>query len=82
MSPIGPTARQTLGLREISGVIAGAMTKEQAQAAIEQATRQYAKRQLTWFRRESHLEFVELQGDDIPEGLVEKWARQAAAPLG
>ena len=43
-------AAKILGLRELSTVNAGAMPMEEAKAAAKQATRNYAKRQLTWFR--------------------------------
>ena len=50
---VGATASQTLGLREIRALLAGEMTRPECIAAIQQATRHYAKRQMTWFRRET-----------------------------
>jgi tRNA dimethylallyltransferase len=41
-----------IGYRELRAVLQGRLKMEQARAAIQQATRRYAKRQLTWFRRE------------------------------
>lgn len=43
-------AAKILGLRELLALHAGAMSLEEAKAAAKQATRNYAKRQLTWFR--------------------------------
>ena len=57
---VGATASQTLGLREIRALIAGEMTKPECAAALQQATRQYAKRQMTWFRRETDFRTVRL----------------------
>jgi tRNA dimethylallyltransferase len=74
---IGPTASQTLGLREIRALIDGATTREACVNTIQNATRRYAKRQLTWFRREPHLEPVILTGDNPPLTLIEGLARQA-----
>lgn len=51
----GPTAAQTLGLREIQALLAGTLSAEDCRAQIQQATRRYAKRQLTWLRRETGL---------------------------
>jgi tRNA dimethylallyltransferase len=48
------TAAQMIGLREIRDLIAGKKTVTQCIAEIQQATRRYAKRQLTWFRRQSN----------------------------
>ena len=56
----GPTASQTLGLREIRALLAGALNRPACLATIQQATRRYAKRQLTWFRREPSWEQVNL----------------------
>lgn len=57
---IGPTAAQTLGLREVQGVLAGEVGQEEAIRSIQQATRHYAKRQATWFRREAWLTRLDL----------------------
>ncbi len=59
---IGSTARQTLGLQEIRALLSGKMDRLACVAAIQQATRRYAKRQLTWFRREQALVPVNLTG--------------------
>ena len=40
-----------IGYRELRAVLRGGMKLEEARAAIQQATRQYAKRQITWFRQ-------------------------------
>ena len=39
-----------IGYRELSKVLRGEMNLDEARAAIQQATRRYAKRQMTWFR--------------------------------
>lgn len=44
-------AAKILGLRELWAVRAGAQTMDEARAAAQAATRQYAKRQLTWARQ-------------------------------
>jgi len=41
-----------IGYRELRSVLRGNLSIEEARAAIQQATRRYAKRQLTWFRRD------------------------------
>jgi tRNA dimethylallyltransferase len=51
---IGPTVIQALGLREIQGLLAGEISREDCIAKIQQATRHYAKRQLTWFRHRTN----------------------------
>ncbi len=48
------TASQMIGLREIREVLAGKKSLSPCVAEIQQATRRYAKRQLTWFRRQTN----------------------------
>lgn len=49
---MGLPAMKAVGLREIAAWLDGQMTREQAVSAMKQATRNYAKRQLTWFRNQ------------------------------
>ena len=51
---LGPTVANALGLKEIRGLIAGQISREECIAKIQQATRRYAKRQLTWFRHQTN----------------------------
>ncbi len=53
-----------LGYRELRGVLQGKLTIAAAREAIQRATRQYAKRQLTWFRRERDVHWLAGFGDD------------------
>ncbi|HVD96233.1 MAG TPA: tRNA (adenosine(37)-N6)-dimethylallyltransferase MiaA [Candidatus Limnocylindria bacterium] len=50
----GATASQMIGLRQIRELLEGRMPLAQCIAEIQQATRRYAKRQLTWFRRQTN----------------------------
>lgn len=45
----GTTAYQAIGYKELFGYLNGEQTLEQAADKLKQATRNYAKRQLTWF---------------------------------
>lgn len=49
---MGLPAMKAVGLREIAAWLDGQMTRDQAVSAMKQATRNYAKRQLTWFRNQ------------------------------
>ena len=57
---VGPTASQMLGLRDIRSHIAGDLPLPACKAAIALGTRQYAKRQATWFRRERGFSWLDL----------------------
>jgi tRNA dimethylallyltransferase len=52
-----------IGYRELRAVVRGEMQLADAQAAIQQATRRYAKRQTTWFRREAGVQWFSGFGD-------------------
>ena len=61
----GPVkALDSLGYRQALAVLAGSLTREAALAAAQQGHRNYAKRQLTWFRREPDVHWIERFGDD------------------
>src|SRR5438105_4657476 len=54
------TASKMIGLREIRELLDGKMSILQCIAQIQQATRRYAKRQLTWFRRQTNFQPLNL----------------------
>ncbi len=70
------TAAQTLGLAQIRELIAGRISEAECIAAIQQATRRYAKRQLTWFQRQTNFEPLNLSRTGSSEA-VEWIARKA-----
>jgi len=61
----GPVkALDSLGYRQAAAVLAAGLTLDAAIAAAQQGHRNYAKRQLTWFRREPDVHWLESFGDD------------------
>ena len=54
LTEIGVTAARALGLPQLQQFTAGEISREECIAKIQQATRRYAKRQLTWFRHQSN----------------------------
>jgi tRNA dimethylallyltransferase len=59
-----PHAFEALGYRQARAVLRGESTEAEAIAATRQAHRNYAKRQLTWFRKEPHVHWLQGFGDD------------------
>ena len=55
LGPCSATAERTLGLALIRSLLRGEITRETCQAKLALATRQYAKRQRTWLKREQWL---------------------------
>ena len=61
----GPVkALDSLGYRQARSVLDGSMTEQEAVAAAQQGHRNYAKRQMTWFRREPEVHWIEGFGDE------------------
>jgi tRNA dimethylallyltransferase len=54
-------ALQTVGYQEIFGYLDGAYDYAEAVRLLQRNTRHYAKRQLTWLRRDAGYEWVELK---------------------
>jgi tRNA dimethylallyltransferase len=61
-------ALDSLGYRQASAVLDGSLSEEVALTAAQQGHRNYAKRQLTWFRREPDVHWIDRFGDD-PEAI-------------
>jgi len=72
-----------IGYRELRAVLRGEITLEEARGAIQQATRQYAKRQLTWFRKEKSLRWFAGFGDDATlQADVFQWLQSQGLETG
>jgi len=54
----------SLGYKQAQQFLCGELSLEQAIAAAQQGHRNYAKRQMTWFRREPDVEWINGFGDD------------------
>jgi tRNA dimethylallyltransferase len=80
---IGKTAKAVLGYKEVSDYINGKHSLEEAKELLNKNTRHYAKRQLTWFRREENAEWIELSTKKHNTLLLSEVARKikAAAEL-
>ncbi len=71
-TPLSATAEKTLGLSLIREHLAGNMSLPELESALALATRQYAKRQRTWLRREQWLEAVPATDTDSAEQLADE----------
>jgi len=56
------TAMQGIGYKEIARALMGECLMEEAVERVKQASRNYAKRQLTWFRRDERVVWIEAAG--------------------
>lgn len=74
-----PRAFDSLGYRQARAVLRGEITGEEAIQAAQQGHRNYAKRQLTWFRREPEVHWLKGFGDD--PAIVTKAIQQVSATI-
>ncbi|MEN0055326.1 MAG: tRNA (adenosine(37)-N6)-dimethylallyltransferase MiaA [Mucilaginibacter sp.] len=63
-------ALQTVGFTELFDYIDGQITLEKAIEMIKQNTRRFAKRQLTWFRRDAEFHWFQASDADVIEQMV------------
>jgi tRNA dimethylallyltransferase len=78
LDPDLPVMR-AIGVREISAWLHGEFTRVEMVEAGRLATRQYAKRQYTWFRHQAPESWPRLEEAPTPY-LVELWAKRLACP--
>ena len=64
------TAMQAIGYKEFVNALEGKETVQQAAEEVKKASRHYAKRQLTWFRRNPAVHWLVRSGDDGREILA------------
>jgi tRNA dimethylallyltransferase len=65
-SGLSKTACYAIGLKELKGYFEGLYGLEEAKRLIKRNTRQYAKRQLTWFRKDKRVEWIDVTGREKP----------------
>jgi tRNA dimethylallyltransferase len=70
------TAMQALGYRQVVEFLRGERGYDETVELVKVRTRQYAKRQMTWFRRQMALQRIELKGEDT-SAVVEMLAKAA-----
>ncbi len=65
------TASQAIGYKEFVPVVEGTAEIEEAVAAVKQASRRYAKRQMTWFRADPRIIWVEMDERSVSQAADE-----------
>lgn len=65
----GITAPQAIGYKEIVSALDGECTMDEAIESIKTATRRYAKRQRTWFKKDQRIHWIDADSGDVAEML-------------
>jgi len=74
-----PTALQAIGYKEIAAALEGRITMDEAIALVKQLSRNYAKKQMTWFQRDSRTVWIEAMGknaDQITDEMIKYMEKQ------
>lgn len=66
-----PTAAQAIGYKELLPYLKGEQTLETCVEKLKQETRKYAKRQLTWFRRDERIHWIKVTKDTDSREILE-----------
>ena len=72
LGSIKGTACRAIGVAEVQCYLRDESSLDQAIATMQQATRQYAKRQMSWFRRESCFRPLHVTAEDSSDTLVQR----------
>lgn len=73
---ISKTARQALGVRELLDYLKDKISLEQAKRLIKRNSRRYAKRQLTWFRKDRRVRWIKVSFKEKPQVIAKKIKRE------
>jgi tRNA dimethylallyltransferase len=69
------TAMQALGYRQVVEHLRGERSLAETIELVKVRTRQFAKRQMTWFKKQPGLKWISLQPDESPAAVIEKIER-------
>jgi tRNA dimethylallyltransferase len=75
-----PTAMQSLGYRQVVEHLRGERGLVETIALIKQKTAQFAKRQMTWFRRQLELDWLPLSGEGNEQEVADHIVRKLGSP--
>lgn len=70
--PLSRTAATLIGVPEVKGYIKGDYDIERAKYLMKLNTRHYVKRQMTWFRRDQRVQWINAGPQDGPQEIVRK----------
>lgn len=71
---LNKTAMQALGYRQVVEYLGGQRSLPDTIELVKIKTRQFAKRQMTWFKRQLNLQWLELRPTDEPEAIADRIA--------
>jgi len=74
---LSKTAKKIIGIKELKDYLDSKYSEQEAIYLLKRNTRRYAKRQLTWFRKEKRIKWIRLKDSENPKAIAQKiWKRQ------
>jgi len=73
--PLSITAQKIIGIKEIADFLTGKIYEQEARELMKKNTRNFAKRQITWFKKDKRIEWIDigsLASKDIKEEIIGK----------
>ena len=74
------TPLQAIGYKEVLGYLGGERGLDETKLLVKRATKRYAKRQFTWFKKEEGIQWVDITGLLSAEEVFEKVERETGIP--
>jgi len=71
-SGLSKTASYAIGIRELKGYFDGLYDLEEAKRLMKRNTRLYAKRQLTWFRKDKRIHWINISDKEKPSSVAKR----------
>lgn len=72
---LSKTAKYAIGINELRGYIDGEYDLDEANRLIKRNTRAYAKRQLTWFRKDKRIHWLDIKDRESPISVAKRIAK-------
>jgi len=69
---LSKTAKFAIGIKELKDYLDGLYALEEAKRLMNKNTRNYAKRQLTWFRKDKRIEWLEVRDKEPPASVANR----------
>jgi len=75
------TASCAIGIKELQEYICGRGDLESTKELIKRNTRNYAKRQISWFKRDKRIKWIRVSNSDKPEEIVRRICQMTRHPV-
>jgi tRNA dimethylallyltransferase len=69
---LSSTGARIIGIPEVAGYLAGEYDIKQAMYLLKRNTRHYIKRQLTWFRKDTRVKWIDVSGGEDPQETAQR----------